>query len=316
MTRHGDHADAPDPNGTVYASSSGGSYDVLLDSGERVAAVLRGRVKKAARAGSRVVIGDRVTTTRQGELWAIEAVAERATELVRRGREGRAPKVLAANLDTIFVVVALDGPPATPALIDRLLVLVEASGMRPALVLNKADLDPGGKAAERFRALYTPIGYDVVVVSAESTVGLEELRRRLCDGTSALIGPSGVGKSSLLNALDPELGLETGVLSRKTGTGKHTTTGSRLIPLSCGGRVADTPGFGDVGLWSVPPEEVAGCFPEIVAVDEGCRFRGCTHLHEPECAVQAAVEAGEIVPSRYGSYRALRGEAEDDADDW
>jgi len=127
---------------------------------------------------------------------------------------------------------------------------------------------------------------------------------------TAFIGPSGGGKSSLLNAIDPELELPTGELSRKTGTGRHTTVGSRLIPLRCGGLVADTPGFGDVGLWSVPPEEVADCFPEMAEPAESCRFRGCTHRSEPDCGVLAAVEAGEIPASRYESYRTLYEEAD------
>ena len=161
------------------------------------------------------------------------------------------------------------------------------------------------------RALYERIGYRVHATSAEDGTGLDELRTELCRGSSALIGPSGVGKSSLLNALDPALALETGALSRKTGTGRHTTTGSRMIPLDCGGLVADTPGFGDVGLWSVPPEEIPHCFPEFAEPAERCRFRECTHLHEPDCGVREAVEAGTIAASRYQSYQTLREEAAD-----
>ena len=131
----------------------------------------------------------------------------------------------------------------------------------------------------------------------------------MCDGSSAFIGPSGVGKSTLLNAIDPALGLRTGELSRKTGTGRHTTVGSRMIALACGGLVADTPGFGDVGLWSVQPEDIGDCFPEFARYRDDCRFRGCAHLEEPECAVRAAVERGELPRSRFDSYVTLRAEA-------
>lgn len=295
--------------GTVH-EGGGGVYTVRLDDGSRVEASLRGRLKRERRTGGRVVIGDRVRVTPQGDAWTIEAVEPRRTELVRRGRGGRAAKILAANLDRIFVVVSLDEPPASPQLVDRLLVLVESSGMHPSLVLNKVDLAGAAESAAELRELYEGIGYEVVVCSATGGIGIDALHERACEGVSAFIGPSGAGKSSLLNAIDPDLDLRTAGLSRKTGTGRHTTVGSRLIPLACGGLVADTPGFGDVGLWSVPPEAVAECFPELAEPARSCRFRGCTHRSEPDCGVREAVEAGEIKSSRYESYLMLHEEAD------
>lgn len=290
-------------------ASAGGVYEVLLDDGRRVDATLRGKLKKNARAGSRVVIGDRVRVSRSAAAWTVDSVEERRTVLARRGRSARTPKVLAANLDRVFAVVSVAEPAATTELIDRLLVLVESSGMHPALVLNKVDLPGGEAAAEELRALYEAVGYEVHATSAADGTGLSKLHEDMCRGSSALIGPSGVGKSSLLNALDPTLALRTAELSRKTGTGRHTTVGSRMIPMACGGSVADTPGFGDVGLWAVAPEEVAACFPEFEPLVDGCRFRGCTHLHEPDCRVRAEVEGGGIPESRYRSYLRLRAEA-------
>jgi ribosome biogenesis GTPase len=254
------------------------------------------------------VIGDRVAVAEGKGAWTIEALETRATTLVRRGRGGRAPKVLAANLDGVFVVVSLAEPAATPELIDRLLVLVEESGMHPLLVFNKLDLEAAHEALARLAPLYEGIGYRALAVSALRREGLGALREELCRGTSALIGPSGVGKSSLINALDPSLVLRTGELSAKTGTGKHTTVSSRLIGLACGGFVADTPGFADVGLWGVAAGELAGCFPEFEAATP-CRFRGCAHVEEPECGVRAAVADGRITEGRYRSYRKLREEA-------
>jgi ribosome biogenesis GTPase len=288
--------------------TGGGVYVVALDSGEVGEASLRGRIKQQARTGSRVVIGDRVEVSQVDGVWTIEEVEERRTELVRRGR-GRSAKILVANLDRIFVIVALREPRASTQLVDRLLVLVESSDMQPTLVLNKMDLEDTREAPEAYAELYRSVGYEVILASAEAGTGMEELEARVCSGSSAFIGPSGVGKSTLLNAIAPELGLKTGALSRKTGTGRHTTVGSRLIPLACGGLVADTPGFGDVGLWALPPENVAACFPEFAEYTDGCRFRGCTHVHEPDCAVLEALAAGEIPQSRYESYVRLREEA-------
>ena len=256
------------------------------------------------------MIGDRVAVSPTGDAWTIDSVEDRVTELVRRGRGGRAPKILAANLDRVFTVVALRAPAATLELIDRMLVLVESSGMHPILLLNKLDLEGARAASTSFTELYESVGYRVLSASAVSGEGLDVLLADVCEGSSAFIGPSGTGKSSLLNALDPALRLQTGALSRKTGTGRHTTVGSRLIRMECGGLVADTPGFGDVGLWAVAPEDVAACFPEFASHADACRFRACTHLHEPDCGIQSGVELGEIYESRYGSYRALRREAD------
>ena len=291
--------------------AGGGVYRVRLQDDREVEASLRGRLKQQRRTGSRVVIGDIVTVGSSGDAWTIESVEERSTELVRRGRGGRAPKLLAANLDKAFMVVSAKNPDATVQLIDRLLMLGEASGMQSILVINKLDA-PGAPEVEAiFAPMYQTVGYEVLSVSAETGVGVELLCQRMCEGTSTLIGPSGVGKSSLLNAVDPELELRTGELSRKTQTGRHTTVSSRIISLACGGLVADTPGFGDVALWGVAPEEIAACFPEFAGSSELCRFRGCTHVHEPDCGVRAALEAGDIFDSRYQSYLTARVEAEE-----
>jgi ribosome biogenesis GTPase len=289
-------------------------YVVELEEGDRVEASLRGRLKRGGDHDGQVVIGDRVRVARSGDAWTVEEVEPRRTALVRRGRGGRAGKVLAANLDRVFAVVAAKDPLATPELVDRLLALVEASGMRPVLTVNKIDLADRPSEVDALVDPYRALGYDVLTVSARTGEGVEALRQRCGTGSSALVGPSGVGKSSLLNALEPGLSLKVGGLSRKTGTGRHTTVGSRLIALEHGGLVADTPGFSDVGLWGVDPEEVEACFPELLAEAEACRFRSCTHLHEPGCAVRDAVEEGRIAESRFDSYRTLRADAEEAAE--
>lgn len=295
----------------VVVGSGGGGYRVLLEDGAEVQAVLRGRLKREARVGDRVVIGDRVRVARAeagaGEAsWVVEEVEARESQIVRRGPTDRRPKVIAANVDRMLAVMAARDPEPRLDQLDRLLVIAESNDVPPVVVINKVDLPEAERFVEKVRGIYREAGYPVLAVSAESGEGLEELDRLLSQGTLALIGASGVGKSSLLNALAPELELRTGELSRKVRRGKHTTVSSRLIRLPSGGLVADTPGFGDVGVWGVAPEEVEGCFPEVRSRSGECRFRGCSHLAEPGCAVLEAVEAGEVARSRWESYAALR----------
>lgn len=312
-----DGSPPPDPSsggglrasGTVHATV-GGVYTVVLDDGSRVEASLRGRLKQDRKSGGRVVIGDRVHLEAAGDDWAVAGLEERASAFVRSGAGGRRPKVVAANLDRVLVVVAAREPDPGTETVDRLLAAAEASGMRPLLVVNKVDLEGAREVVEEFRTIYEGVGYRVLPVSADTGEGLEELAGEICSGSSALVGPSGVGKSTLLNAVDGELELPTGALSRKTGQGRHTTTNARLLPLSCGGLVADTPGFGDVALWGVEPEELDRCFPEMARLLGQCRFRGCAHLAEPDCAVREAVEEGRIPRSRWESYATLRAEAD------
>lgn len=298
----------PLANATVY-SAGGGVYDLLMDDGVVVEASLRGRLKMERRTGDKLVIGDRVTVVRSGEIWVVDAVAPRSSEIVRRGVGGRRAKVVAANVDRVFAVIAAREPDFSYSLVDRLLVVAESSGLHPMLVVNKIDLEGGAEKAAGLADLYGRIGYRVLPVSAATGVGMDALSQLICQGTAVLMGPSGAGKSSLLNALHPALDLRIGDVSHKTGRGKHTTVSSRLIPLECGGVIADTPGFGDVGLWGVAPDEVEACFPDLAALTEGCRFRGCAHLREPDCAVRDGVEDGSVALSRYQSYVRLREEA-------
>lgn len=294
--------------GRVHAVT-GGRYSVVLDDGWEVEATLRGRLKKDRRGTDRAVIGDRVRVLEQTSGWTIEEVEERSSAFVRRGAGGRRPKVVAANVDRVFAVVAAREPDPSLELIDRLLAVIESCRLHAALVVNKVDLPGAAEPAAELAELYAPLGYTVLRTSARTGEGVAALAQAMASGTSALVGPSGGGKSSLLNAVDPSLELRTGALSRKTGTGRHTTVSSRLIRLASGGLVADTPGFGDIGLWGIEPDAVEACFPEMVALAEGCRFAGCAHDREPDCAVRSAVEAGRLPPSRYRSYLRLREEA-------
>ena len=202
---------------------------------------------------------------------------------------------------------ACDRPPPNPRLIDRFLVVAEYNEVPPILVANKIDLVGTDTARETFGG-YERIGYNVIYTSARAGIGLEELRGRLAGRLSIVTGPSGVGKSTLLNALQPGLRIETGEVSEiMEGRGKHTTRHAELHPLEgpAGGDVADTPGIRELGLFQIPQSELASCFPEFREHLGQCAFNDCTHLHEPRCGLRAAVEAGAISEDRYDSYRRL-----------
>ncbi len=289
----------------------GGVYTVVLDLGTVVQASLRGRLKREERIGDQVVIGDRVSVAEAGaESFVIEEVLPRETTITRSGSGGRSAKVLVANADRLLVVASADKPKPRPHLINHLLVAGEYGGVTPVVVLNKMDLEGAAAVAAEMEGVYVPLGYDVAKTSALTGEGLDALGEHVGDGISALAGPSGVGKSSLINALEPEHGLRTGELSKKRGSGRHTTVTSRLIQMQCGGLVADTPGFSEVGVWGVRQGDLAQYFPEFRSRASACRFRGCSHLHEPDCKVLEAVGAGDIDAGRFGSYRMLYEEAD------
>lgn len=303
-------------NGIVLRAR-GGVYEVETPDGV-VEASLRGRLKQEQRLGDKVVVGDRVEVEPAGgageDTWTIERVHERSTVLARRA-PGRAPraKVIVANVDQAVIVFAVAQPEPHLRMLDRFLVLCEWSGLDALIVANKTDLLDAEAARARF-APYEAAGYPVVYAAAKKGIGIEALRDAICGRISALAGPSGVGKSSLLNAVQPGLALRVASISDAVQKGRHTTVTAQLIPLECGGHVADTPGLRELGLWGIPPEELDGCFPEFRPLLGTCRYgNGCTHSHEPGCAVRSAVEAGTIPASRYDSYRRMLEGDEGDA---
>jgi ribosome biogenesis GTPase / thiamine phosphate phosphatase len=293
--------------------ASGGVYDVELDDGRAAEASLRGRLKLQQRTGSRIVAGDVVDVATQPDgSFTIESVAPRRSQLVRRAPgQSRKAKVIVANIDRVIIVFAAAEPEPKRRMLDRFLVIAEANSLQPVIVLNKADLVPDD-AVSSFLAPYESAGYDTLATSVPARAGLEELQARLCGARSVVTGPSGAGKSSLLNAIQPDLGLRVGAISAAVHKGQHTTVTAQLIPLRCGGYVADTPGLRELGLWGIAAAQLPECFPEFAAVSDDCRFgTRCSHTHEPGCAVQHAVEEGRIDADRFSSYRTLRAESED-----
>ena len=257
------------------------------------------------RQGIAPVAGDRVEITVIGaQEGSLDRVLERRNSLLR-------PAV--ANLDLLIIVAAVSQPAANPLVLDKMIAVAEKQGIDPIVVINKCDLaDP-----TPLETVYRSAGIECYTVSAHDPQTVEPLRRRLAGKISVFTGNSGVGKSSLLNALDPTLLLETGEISRKLGRGRHTTRAATLYRLA-GGYIADTPGFSSLDLEAVDPigrEELADCFREFAPYQGKCRFTGCAHYKEPGCAVRLAVEEGRIAPSRYASYVSLY-EAVKDKKEW
>ena len=296
-------------SGIVLRARSG-FYTVRLDDGTLLECRLRGRVKQEKGNSDLVVIGDRVAVAPQPDGDAmIESVEPRRTRFSRRqpGPRGSWKEdMIVANLDQVLVVFACADPMPHLRMVDRFLVVAEHNQVEAVVVANKVDL-VGLPAAGSLFAGYAAIGYPVHHVSAREGIGLEELADRLVGRVSVVTGPSGVGKSTLLNAIQPGLRIETGAVSETIHKGRHTTTSAELHALTTpgGGYVADTPGLRELGLWHVPAEELAWCFPEMRDYIGKCGFNDCRHISEPRCAVLAAVAAGRISAARHDSYRRL-----------
>ena len=301
-----DDTDSRHDAGTVLRAG-GGVYHVALDDGTTFETSLRGRLKLEQRTGDRVVAGDRVSVRSHDDgSHTIEHVEPRSSELARRA-PGRRPvaKVIVANVDQVVIVLAAARPAPNARVLDRLLVLAESNEIPALIVVNKVEL----RAADEIDALLAPYvtaGYEILRTSAADGTGIDSLRERLCNRDSVLTGPSGAGKSSLLNAVQPGLSLRTAEVSEAVGKGRHTTVAASIIPLGCGGWVADTPGLREVGLWGVDDASLDTAFPEFRPFLGQCRFgNSCSHTHEPSCAIQSAVANGEIDRGRYESYVAM-----------
>lgn len=318
-------------DGLVIKQQSG-FFTVATDQGTYVCQ-LRGRLKEEATRKIRkgemeptdlCAIGDRVTIEAfEDGTGIIDRVHPRERVLSRadhtggrsattQGRE----QVIIANPDQAVFVMAASHPSPNPRTLDRLLVAAE-KGHIPEIhiVCNKIDLVPREEAEAIFK-LYEDIGYPVLYTSTETGEGVDELRTILKDKISVFTGPSGVGKTSLLNAIQPDLGRRVKAVSRATTKGRHTTVHRELIPLEEGGYVADTPGIRAIAIWDVEPWELDAYFIDIAPYVADCQFADCTHTHEPGCAVRAAVERGDIHPQRYESYLRLREDIEATYEDW
>jgi ribosome biogenesis GTPase len=291
----------------VVLSGTGGVWRVRAQDGTEHDVSLRGRLKQESRY-EKLAVGDDVDIAEdaRGGALSITFIHPRRTRLARRAPGGaRGERIVVANVDQVIIVFAIAKPEPHVRMIDRFLVIAEGNEIPARLVLNKADLVDDPARIATLAADYERAGYPVHRTSVKQPLGLDELRAVLVNRTTALSGPSGVGKSSLINALYPGLNLRVGEISESVNKGRHTTVGAVLVPLPDGGYVVDTPGLREVGMWGLPSESLDPCFPEFRPVLGECRFQDCAHLAEPGCAVRAGVERGTISAARHESYAKL-----------
>lgn len=293
----------------LVVRSTAGFVDVRID-GDVVQARMRGRLKNRPRTTDLCVIGDRVVLSRpDAQSYVVIDVLPRKSRFSRR-QPGRGPMkedVLVANLDQLLVTFCYGRPVLNTRLLDRFLVIAEHQHIQPVIVMNKADLREPGEPT--WQKTYESIGYPVLTVSAGTGEGMDALTEALRGKISAFVGPSGVGKSSLINRVLPGLDLDIASVSAHHGKGRHTTRVASLYALPEGGFLADTPGIRELATWALPIEHLDRCFPELTVYREQCAFRSCSHTHEPQCAVIDAVHKGAVDRERFESYVRLREEA-------
>ena len=294
-----------------------GFYRVYLADGREVVCHPRGKLKQRRRDEIRediIAMGDLVSVAMQSDgKGVIEEIFPRRKALIRSAPSARGEykQVFLANPDQIVLVFSCAQPEPHLRMLDRFLVICEQQEIDVLIAANKVDLVGEEKARQIF-GMYEKIGYQVLYTSIKNQMGVDNLRDYLKDKLSGLVGPSGVGKSSLLNEIQPSLGLAISHVSESTTKGRHTTVVRRLFPLDVGGFVADLPGIRMLSLWDIEPEELDGYFPDLRELVADCQFSNCSHVNEPDCAVKKAVSNGEVHYERYESYLRMRfGEVEE-----
>ncbi len=285
-----------------------GFYHVFHD-GEKTVCKARGKLKSTRKNTDIIAIGDLVEFEILPDgSGIIEEVLPRTNELIRMtsGVKIEYRQVLISNMDQVLLVFACAHPEPRLRMLDRFLVICEKQKIEPVIVVNKIDLLGEAQARELFRD-YEPLGYRVIYVSADDGRGIDEVRKLLHNKISGLVGPSGVGKSSIINRIDPALDLRTNEISDYNEKGRHTTVVREMFPLQGGGFVADLPGLKTLALWDIEPEELDGYFPELRGLVKDCFYSDCTHDEtEVGCAVHKAVEEGSVSKNRYESYLRMR----------
>lgn len=295
--------------GTVI-KSTGSWYSVRTDAGEVYACRIRGKIRlQGIRTTNPVAVGDRVEIEiRAEEAPLIMRICPRKNYIIRRSTNlSKEAHILAANVDQAMVVVTVRYPETSTVFIDRFLASAEAYTIPAVIVFNKTDLygEEEYLVMEMLAEMYEKIGYRCLRVSAETGEGVAEVREALTGKITMLAGLSGVGKSTLINRVEPGLDLKTAAISESHDTGKHTTTFAEMFPLSFGGFIVDTPGIRAFGLVYMDKQEISHYFPELFAASAQCRYGNCTHTHEPGCAVMEGVETGDISELRYASYLSM-----------
>ena len=297
----------------IVVATRGRHFLVRAENGDRLLCEVRKKVKFEAEGITPVAVGDDVLITRSGDdSGAIEKVFERRTSFTKPivGVKVERPQVLAANFDRLAAMASVKSPALKTGLIDRFLISARAGGLDSVVIINKIDLGAPDELDGILDA-YRKVTECVLVTSALQGTGVPALTECLADHRTLLVGHSGVGKTTLLNALIPGLELETREISAYSGRGKHTTSTIELFEIPSGGYVADSPGLKVLGLWDVERSDLAYYYPEFAAFEHDCRFQPCAHLHEPDCAVKAAVQQGHIARFRYENYASIAASLED-----
>lgn len=293
----------------IVVKSTGSWYVVRLEDGTGVECRIRGKFRmEGIRTTNPVAVGDEVTVEEGNDGFVIIAIEQRKNYIIRKSTNlSKESHIIASNVDQALLIVTVNHPVTSTVFIDRFLASAEAYNIPVVLVFNKIDLyDEEDRAMlGGLMAIYRKIGYSCYATSAVTGESVKEIRDLLRNKISVLSGLSGVGKSSLINCIEPELGLKTATISNAHDSGKHTTTFAEMFPLNGGGYIIDTPGVRSFGTVDMKKEEISHFFPEIFARAGECRFYNCTHTHEPGCAVLEAVENDEISESRYVSYLSM-----------
>jgi ribosome biogenesis GTPase len=295
--------------GLVY-KSTGSWYQVKSDEGNFYQCRIKGKLRLSGiRSTSPVAVGDRVGFDLDDEaIGVIHSIEERENYLVRKSVNlSKQLHIIGANIDLVFLVITLKNPETFTTFIDRFLVSAAAFGIETVMLFNKMDQysEEELETVNELKELYTSIGYQSVLCSTKSGQGMSELRNLMKDNTSIFSGHSGVGKSTLINTVAPELRLKIGEISEHHGQGQHTTTFAEMFDLSFGGRIIDSPGIRGFGIADIDKEEIARYFKEFFKASENCKFNNCQHLSEPGCAVKSELEDGTIAESRYQSYLSM-----------
>ncbi|MDR0364259.1 MAG: ribosome small subunit-dependent GTPase A [Bacteroidales bacterium] len=296
----------------VVIRSTGSWYSVLTQDENVINSRLKGIFRtKGIRTTNPIAVGDHVeiALSQKEDENVITKILPRRNYMIRRAtRLSKASHIIAANLDCAFLIVTLASPRTSLGFIDRFLVTAEAYHIPSVLIFNKIDLLVTSKEINRLneiKHIYTSIGYACYEVSALTGAGIENVKQDIINKVSLFSGHSGVGKSALINVIEPQLFLKTGAISEYHQKGMHTTTFAEMLPLSFGGFIIDTPGIKEFGMIDLKKEEVSHYFPEMAALIHQCAFHNCTHTHEPNCAVKKAVEDGTISESRYQNYLSI-----------
>ncbi|MBL4724080.1 MAG: ribosome small subunit-dependent GTPase A [Lutibacter sp.] len=292
----------------IVTKSTGSWYTVYLDKGEKIECRLKGKFRiKGIKSTNPVAVGDHVNFEyEEGKVTGvINKIFERKNYIIRKSVNlSKQTHIIASNIDIAFLLVTIDNPPTSPGFIDRFLATAEAYSIPVIILFNKIDMynDDELEKLAMLDAVYTDIGYECIAISATKNIDIDSVKKLMKNKTTMFSGHSGVGKSTLINAIEPTLNLKTANISKQHKQGLHTTTFAEMFELNFGGFIIDTPGIKGFGVVDFKPEEITDYFPEFFKLKSKCKFNNCLHINEPKCAIKDAVESDEIAYSRYNSY--------------